>query len=58
MSDKTKKVKKQKHKIKKGGSLKNKSFALIEVDGGFCPRDINFPVGAEQFFTSADVEAV
>jgi hypothetical protein len=58
VSDKTKKVKKQKYKVKKDGSLKNKGFDFIQLGDAFAPRDTSFPVGESQAFTAEDLGAV
>lgn len=58
---KIKKVKKVKYKIKKDDAdpkVKNNDYDFIEIEGGFVPRDTTFPVGVEQFYVLADLEAV
>lgn len=43
-------------KIKKDGTLKGKTFQMIDTDGGFTPRcDPTFPVGESQLFAPEDV---
>jgi len=51
-----KEVKKRKMKIKRDGKLKHKEFNMVEVGGGFTPRDTAFPPGETQLFTPEEVE--